>query len=65
MEYAELTHYNGEAVQSLPVTAFYGSAGGLEYHCKDGYSKDGSPSGSTKITTRVTSDGISIPTYDF
>jgi len=34
---------------------------GLEYHCRSGYSVSGSPSGSTKITARVTSTGTFSP----
>merc|ERR1719359_2722015 len=52
---AVMREYAGRAVQAFPPRVFYPN--GLEYRCNPGYSSTGSPSGATKISSRVNSIG--------
>jgi len=55
---AAITEYAGKPViseRNSPVDVYYPH--GLEYRCTSGYSENGSPSGRTKISTKVNSLG--------
>ena len=59
VENAVMVEYAGRPVTEFPPSVYYPN--GLEYQCKDGYTVNGSPSGSTKISSRVNSLGRLSP----
>lgn len=56
---ADMTEYAGRPVVDFPPNIFYPN--GLEYKCNPGFSENGSPSGATKISTRVDTRGKLSP----
>jgi len=58
---AKLTEYAGKDIEDESKVTTVEYPEGLEYHCADGYTEDGSPNGKTKLSAKVKKTGAIKP----
>jgi len=58
---ADMVEYAGKKIDTKEPPPMVTYPNGLEYKCQKGFSENGSPNGPTKITTKVTAQGMFKP----